>query len=106
MIFLLNTNVIIRFLTGDQDIKYKNLYAFFHTIETGKIRVELKLIAFFQVVFVLKSFYKVSKDDIVELCTVLFNRHPDQICILYSNIFTTHRNFNHQFTNSPNHHFP
>ena len=94
MISLLNTNVIIRFLTGDQDIKYKNRYAFFHTIETGKIRVELKLIAFFRVVLVLKRFYKVPKDDIVEPCAVLFNRHPGQICILYSNIFITHRTFN------------
>lgn len=64
MIALLDTNVLIRFLTLDKSKKYKKLYTFFESLERGELRVELKLIVLFQVIFVLKSFYKVPKDYI------------------------------------------
>ena len=64
MIALLDSNVIIRFLTCDKNQKYKNLYSFFESLEKGDLRVELKLIVIFQVIFVLKSFYKVPKVQI------------------------------------------
>ena len=65
MIALLDTNVLVRFLTCDKSNKYRSLYLFFESLEYGKMRVELKLIVLFQVCFVLKSFYKVPKTDIV-----------------------------------------
>ncbi len=71
MISLLDTNVIIRFLTADKSRKYKNLYSFFKSLENGEMNVELKLIVFFQVVFVLKSFYKVPKEHIAEVVMAL-----------------------------------
>ncbi len=66
MIALLDTNVIIRFLMGDQNKKYKDLRGFFESLEAGKRRCELELIVLFQVIFVLKSFYKVQKSEIAE----------------------------------------
>ena len=66
MITLLDTNVIVRFLTGNTDDKFKGIYDFFQDIEQGKISVELKLIVLFQTIFVLKSYYKVPKDKIVK----------------------------------------
>jgi len=66
MISLLDTNVIIRFLTADKGKKYKNLYSFFQSLENGEMKVELKLIVLFQVIFVLKSYYKVPKKNIAE----------------------------------------
>ena len=66
VIALLDTNVIIRFLMGDKNKKYKNLCRFFESLENGRHRCELKLIVLFQVIFVLKSFYKVQKADIAE----------------------------------------
>ena len=71
MIALLDTNVIIRFLTSGKGAKYKKLYTFFKSLEHGEMRVELKLIVLFQVIFVLKSFYKVPKDHIVSGITDL-----------------------------------
>ncbi len=72
MIALLDTNVVIRFLTTDKSSKYSTLYAFFENLEQGKMKVELKLIVLFQVIFVLKSFYKVPKEAIVDgLLTLL-----------------------------------
>ena len=66
MIALLDTNVLIRFLTLDKGKKYKRLYHFFEALEHGEMRVELKLIVLFQVIFVLKSFYSVPKAHIVD----------------------------------------
>lgn len=66
MIALLDTNVIIRFLTSDKNPKYSQLYSFFKSLEMGEIRVELKLIVLFQVIFVLKSFYNVPKENIAD----------------------------------------
>lgn len=64
MIALLDTNVLIRFLTHDKDKKFKKLYNFFERLELGKMRVELKLIVLFQVIFVLQSYYKVPRAQI------------------------------------------
>lgn len=66
MISLLDTNVIIRFLLSDKTPKYKFLFGFFESLEHGELKVELKLIVLFQVVFVLKSFYKIPKLDITD----------------------------------------
>ena len=66
MIALLDTNVLIRFLTHNKDTKYKKLYTFFESLELGEMRIELKLIVLFQVIFVLNSFYRVPKEQIVD----------------------------------------
>ena len=66
MIALLDTNVIIRFLTSDKSPKYKTLYSFFESLEQGKMRVELKLIVLFQAIFVLKSYYQIPEGQIAE----------------------------------------
>ena len=64
MIALLDTNVLIRFLTSDKTQKFRGVYALFESLERGDLRVELKLIVLFQVAFVLKSFYFVPIEDI------------------------------------------
>ncbi len=64
MIALLDTNVIVRFLISEENDKYKGLYGFFDSLERGEMRVELKLIVLFQVIFVLKSFCAVPKEEI------------------------------------------
>ena len=66
MIALLDTNVLIRFLISERSKKYKRIYIFFESLERGDMRVELKLIVLFQVIFVLKSFYSVPKAHIVD----------------------------------------
>jgi len=64
MISLLDTNVLIRFLTNDSHSKYKTLYTFFESLEKGELQTELKLIVLFQTAFVLKSFYEVPRERI------------------------------------------
>jgi predicted nucleic acid-binding protein len=67
MTALLDTNVIVRFLTGNADERFKGVFKFFQDIEVGVITVELKLIVLFQTIFVLKSFYEVPKHRIIEV---------------------------------------
>lgn len=64
MIALLDTNVLIRFLTSDKTQKFHGVYALFESLEQGDLKAELKLIVLFQVVFVLKSFYSVPIESI------------------------------------------
>ena len=64
MIALLDTNVLIRFLTSDKTQKIHGVYALFESLEQGDLKAELKLIVLFQVVFVLKSFYAVPIESI------------------------------------------
>ena len=64
MIALLDTNVLIRFLTSDKTQKFQGVYNLFKSLERGDLRVELKLIVLFQVIFVLKSFYSVPIEEI------------------------------------------
>ena len=66
MISLIDTNVIVRFLTASKEKKYGGLYNFFSAMERGEIRTELKLIVLFQVLFVLKSVYRVPGKEIAE----------------------------------------
>jgi predicted nucleic acid-binding protein len=71
MTVLLDTNVLVRFLTGDMDPRYRNLGKFFSSLEQGDIKVELKLIVLFQTLFVLKSFYNVPRDEIASALLAL-----------------------------------
>jgi predicted nucleic acid-binding protein len=48
MMALLDTNVLIRFLTSDKTQKFRGVYALFESVEQGDLRVELKLIVLFQ----------------------------------------------------------
>jgi predicted nucleic-acid-binding protein len=64
MMALLDTNILIRFLTSDETQKFRGLYTLFESLEQGDLRVELKLIVLFQVIFVLKSFYSVPREEI------------------------------------------
>jgi len=66
VIALLDTNVLVRFLTLDNASKYKNLYEFFASLERGEMRLELKLIVLFQTIFVLKSVYHIPKKQIAD----------------------------------------
>ena len=66
MIALLDTNVVLRFLTSDKSSKYRRLYEFFMSLERGDIRVELKVIVLFPVNFVLISYYAVPKREFVK----------------------------------------
>ena len=49
----------------------QSIYSFFKSVENGEMHIELKLIVLFQVILVLKSYYKVPKEDIAEGLLIL-----------------------------------
>ncbi len=61
---LIDTNVIIRYLVDDSG-KYPGVSALFSRLKSGDEKIECTLIVFFQMIFVIKSFYKVSIEKIV-----------------------------------------
>jgi predicted nucleic-acid-binding protein len=68
---LIDTNVILRFLLADSKEKYKGVYTLFSHLEDGIEKTECKPLIFFQAVFVLKSFYKIEKTEIIPMMSNL-----------------------------------
>jgi len=61
----IDTNVFLHFLTTDKEKMPKSLLTFFSKLKNGETKVFCLDLVFFQVIFVLKSFYKVEKEEII-----------------------------------------
>ncbi len=70
---LIDTNVIIRFLTADNNPRFKGVYELFTRLEENIEKVELKPLVFFQTIFVLKSFYRVDRENLHYLMDSIMN---------------------------------
>jgi len=62
---LLDTNVVIRFLVRDGGKHYEMSKDIFRDIQSGKIKVEFLDLIVAEIIYVLHSFYKHSKKEIV-----------------------------------------
>ncbi|MGA1842075.1 MAG: PIN domain-containing protein [bacterium] len=69
----IDTNIIIQYLIERKGSQSDGLRDFFIKMESGETEVECLDIIFFQVIFVLKSFYKVRKDEIIENMKKIFS---------------------------------
>jgi len=79
---LLDTNVIIRFLTRDHEEYYHKSVEIFRNIESGKIEALLMDFILAEVIYVLKRIYKYSKSDIATVLKKL---------LLYKNLYTENK---------------
>ena len=66
MVYLLDANVIIRFLVGDHQEHLAKSIAIFKEIEKAKIQVEILDGVLMEVFFVLTKFYKLPKKDVID----------------------------------------
>ena len=66
MVYLLDTNVIIRFLVGDNAEHLQKSIQIFKEIETAKLQVEILDGVLMEAYFVLTKFYKLSKTDVID----------------------------------------
>ncbi len=66
MTYLIDTNVIIRFLVGDHPEHFAIATEIFTKIEQGEYEVEILESVMMEVLFVLTKFYKLPKADIIE----------------------------------------
>lgn len=65
MIFV-DTNYFLRFLLADQEEQHQTAKALFKKAAIGEVDLFTSLIVFFEVYWVLASFYKKEKEDLVE----------------------------------------
>lgn len=71
---LLDTNVILRYLVGDDPLLQKTATKYFEEAEKGKRTLLVKSIIIAECCFVLESFYKKTKDDIADNLEVLISQ--------------------------------
>ena len=72
MEYLLDTNIIIRFLVGDNEKHLEKSTEYFHQIEQGSMEVEILSEVLMEACFVLTKFYKLPKIEVIsDLKTIL-----------------------------------
>jgi predicted nucleic-acid-binding protein len=90
---ILDTNVIIRFLIGDDPVDYKKSVQIFSDIDIGKIKAVILDAVLAESVYVLIKIYKITKDKVVEKLSaivqnknILINDKPSMIkALIYFN---------------------
>ena len=65
MIYLLDTNVIIRFLVGDDEKFLAQSTVYFQEIEKASLQVEILEGVLMEAFFVLTKFYKIPKEEVI-----------------------------------------
>lgn len=65
MVCLLDTNIIIRFLIGDNEQFLKQSTKYFKEIEQGTLKVEILEGVIMEAFFVLTKFYKLPKPEVI-----------------------------------------
>jgi len=72
MVYLLDANIIIRFLVGDHKEHLAKSIEIFKDIESAKLQVEILDGVLMECYFVLTKFYKIPKNDVInDLKTIL-----------------------------------
>ena len=72
MVYLLDTNIIIRFLVGDNEEHLAKSTEYFEQIELGSMEVEILSDVLMEAFFVLTKFYKLPKVEVIsDLKTIL-----------------------------------
>lgn len=72
MVYLLDTNIIIRFLVGDHQDHLAKSIEIFKDIESAKMQVEILDGVLMEAFFVLTKFYKLPKSEVInDLKTIL-----------------------------------
>ncbi len=65
MVYLLDANVIIRFLIGDNEEFLTQSIAIFKNIENASLEVEILESVLMEVFFVLTKFYQLPKEEVI-----------------------------------------
>lgn len=72
MVYLLDTNIIIRFLVGDNEEHLAKSTEYFEQIELGSMEIEILSDVLMEAFFVLTKFYKLPKVEVIsDLKTIL-----------------------------------
>lgn len=69
---LIDTNILLRYLTGDDKTKAQRVLILLKEIENDKKEAEILSVSAFEVIYTLESFYKISRKKIQEILTPVF----------------------------------
>ena len=72
-VYLIDTNVILRYLLGDHPEFSPKAEAFMTDVSTGTKKAEILDIVIVECVYVMEKFYKIPKTEIVEKLSSLLN---------------------------------
>ncbi|UCH97946.1 MAG: PIN domain-containing protein [Candidatus Aminicenantes bacterium] len=69
----IDTNILLRYLTGDDPIKYERCRDLFKRVLEKKILLLTSDMVIAELIWTLHSFYNVSKEEIIEKVTIMIN---------------------------------
>lgn len=62
----IDTNILVRFLTGDDERQAKKVYSIFKKAETEKIELFVPLVVVFEMIWILESVYEAARAEILD----------------------------------------
>ena len=62
----IDTNILVRFLVGDDEIQSKKVYKLFKKVESKNSLLFVPLLVVLELIWVLESAYEISRKEIVE----------------------------------------
>ncbi len=62
----IDTNILVRFLTGDDDLQANKVYSIFKKAESEKIELFVPLLVVLEMIWVLESVYEISRAEILD----------------------------------------
>ncbi|WP_446009412.1 PIN domain-containing protein [Candidatus Electrothrix sp.] len=61
----IDTNILVRFLIGDDELQTKKVYNIFKQAEADKKELFVPLLVILEIIWVLESVYEVPREDII-----------------------------------------
>ena len=71
--YIADTNFILRYLLADNEESYKQTKLIFEEARIGKSQIDIEQSVFTEVIFILSSFYKVPRSEIVSILKSLLS---------------------------------
>ncbi|MBW1993356.1 MAG: PIN domain-containing protein, partial [Deltaproteobacteria bacterium] len=72
-VYLIDTNVILRYLLEDHEIYSPKAKAFMLQVSHGKKKVEISAVVIVECIYVLEKFYLVPRNEIVDSISRILN---------------------------------
>lgn len=68
-----DTNILVRFLVGDDKVQTEKVYAIFKKTETDRQKLFVPFIVVVELIWVLQSVYQITRSDIVDSINALLS---------------------------------
>ena len=67
----IDTNILVRFLVGDDELQAKRVYKIFKKAESDKNELFVPLLVILELIWVLESVYEIARSDIIDSINAL-----------------------------------